>query len=247
MFKKVIPGQASRLTIVDHEETYGRHVLERIVGNIDIETCVDLGCGTGSDLRTVQAQKPSAKLYGIDFGNWNLDLLSRHQISPLSLDIEKDVFPFKDNGVDFFIANQVLEHTKEIFWVNHEVFRCLKPGGHLFLGVPNILSLHNRVLSLLGYHPTQHKLLSAHVRVFSLKDLASFYKNIGAHFCDVKCSAGSQFYPFPKNTARILSSVLPGLSFSIFMLIQKTGEYADEFIKWPGYATLESNFYTGQK
>ncbi|WP_219884784.1 methyltransferase domain-containing protein [Merismopedia glauca] len=60
-------------------------------------------------------------------------------IEVISRNIENQVFPFADETIDFVIANQVIEHTKEIYWINHEIFRTLKVGGYLWLGVPNVL------------------------------------------------------------------------------------------------------------
>jgi predicted SAM-dependent methyltransferase len=45
--------------------------------------------------------------------------------------------PFRDNTVDVFYTHHVLEHlTNQDFHVN-ELFRCLKPGGIVRVGVPN--------------------------------------------------------------------------------------------------------------
>jgi len=243
IFKKVIPGSTSRLTIVDHDESYGRHILEKVVQDKRIKKCLDLGCGKGDDLSIIAKAYPEAELFGVDFGNWNNNDLKSKNIRPIILDIEKESLPFKNNLLDFVIANQILEHTKEIFWINHEIFRSLKVGGYLFLGVPNILSLHNRVLMALGYHPTQFKSISAHVRPFSKKDVCGFYRDIGREFCEIISFWGSQFYPFPKPIARLLSHVLPNQAFSIFFLIQKTNEYNNAFIDWPDKAKLETNFF----
>lgn len=246
IFRKVIRGSASSLNIVDHNESYGRHILEKCVSQLNINTCVDMGCGYGSDLMIIKKQKPDAELTGIDFGTWNSETLKEKGIRLVTLDIEKDKLPFEDESVDFIIANQILEHTKEIYCINHEIFRCLKKGGHFFFGTPNILSFHNRIMMAFGFHPTQHKLVSAHVRPFSKRDVYKFYEQIGNEFCKVKNFWGSQFYPFPKTAARILSSLFPGNSFSIFFLIEKTNRYKNEFIEWPARASLETNFYTGK-
>jgi ubiquinone/menaquinone biosynthesis C-methylase UbiE len=243
--RKVIPGSTSRLSIVDHNESYGRHILENILGDKQILSCLDIGCGGGSDLSIISKFHPQAELFGIDFGDWNSEKLRKLNIKPFSVNVEKDKLPFDNNSIDFVIANQFLEHTKEVFWINHEIFRCLKIGGFLFLGVPNILSFHNRILMNFGYHPTQHKLTSAHVRPFSKKDVFSFYKEIGSPFCRIKGFWGAQFYPFPKPIARILSWAFPNLSFSIFFLLQKTAEYNAAFIEWPKKAQLETNYFIG--
>jgi ubiquinone/menaquinone biosynthesis C-methylase UbiE len=246
ILRKVIPGSSSRLTIVDHKETYGRHILKENIKKLSIEKCVDLGCGKGDDLMIVKEITGSKNLFGIDYGLWNADILQAKGINVFDVNLEQDMLPFPDNSIDFIIANQVLEHCKEIFWINHEIFRCLRVGGHLFLGVPNILSLHNRILGLFGIHPTQHKLLSAHVRPFSRRDTTLFYNQISKlQFSKTEGFWGSQFYPFPKILSRPFSIAFPNLSFSIFFLIKKCGEYNDEFLKWPQIAKLETNYFIG--
>ncbi len=245
MLKPVIPGTTSRLTIVDHTETFGRHILSAIVPRLEISTCVDLGCGTGADLQIILASHPAAQCYGVDFGNWNAETLTQAGIHPISLNIETDPLPFADESIDFVLANQILEHTKEIFWIHHEIFRVLKVGGYLYLGVPNVLSLHNRLLGLLGVHPTCSKMLSAHVRSFSKQDTLIFYREIAGHFTALEGFYGSQFYPFPKSLARPLANLFPSLAFSIFFLIKKTNPYQGEFVQHLSQVLLETNFFTG--
>lgn len=125
-------------------------------------------------------------------------------------------------------------------------FRCLKIGGILYLGVPNVTSLHNRILMLFGYHPTCANTLSAHVRIFSKRDIFQFYYTIGKSFCKIEQFYGSQFYPFPRPIARILSKHFPTIAVTNFYVIRKTGKYNGEFLKWPKYAKLETNFYIGK-
>lgn len=245
MLRNVIPGTASRLTLVDHTETFGRHVLANIVRNLEISTCVDLGCGSGDDLMTVKEYSPASRLIGIDYGSWNQEQLIAKGIEPISINIENQALPFEDETVDLAIANQVLEHTKEIYWINHEIFRTLKVGGYLYLGVPNVLSLHNRIAGMFGVHPTCSKLISAHVRVFSKNDTLLFYREVSKGIAFVEGVYGSQFYPFPKVLARPLASLFPSLAFSIFFLIKKTANYNGEFIQWLSNIPLETNFYAG--
>lgn len=238
-------GSSSRLKIVDHSETYGRHILDSFSKEKAFNNILDVGCGAGSDLQVVRGNNNKANLTGIDFGNWNQEKLSKNNIRLVSVDIEKEKLPFENNYFDLIIANQVLEHTKELFWINHEIFRCLKIGGYLYIGVPNILSLHNRILMLLGNHPTCSKSISAHVRGFSPKDIKQFYKNIGNVFCSIESVKGAQFYPFPKSMARFLSKIFPTFAVSNFFLIKKTGEYTSEFIDWPKNSCLETNYFVG--
>ena len=245
MIKKFIPGATSRLAFINHDETYGRHVLDRWVKSIDTKVAVDLGCGHGYDLLVVKKNHPSSHLIGIDFGDWNKEKLTGVGIAKKTLNIEKDPLPFEANSVDLIICNQVLEHVKEIYWINHEIFRVLKLGGYLYLGVPNILSFHNRLLSFFGVHPTQAKMISAHIRTYSIGDTSQFYTTIGGEFLKVLKVSGSQFYPFPTPISRPLARAFPGSAFSIFFLIQKVADYHREFLDWPAKASLETNYFVG--
>ena len=132
-----------------------------------------------------------------------------------------------------------------MYWIHHEIFRCLRTGGLLYLGVPNVLSLHNRILGLFGIHPTASKMISAHVRVFSKRDTFLFYREIAGDFAAIEGFYGSQFYPFPKTIARPLASLFPAVAFSIFFLVRKKGSYDGQFIDWLSQAGLETNFHNG--
>jgi ubiquinone/menaquinone biosynthesis C-methylase UbiE len=80
MFINTIPGTTSRLIIVDHEETYGRHVLERALRVMKPSLCVDLGCGNGDDLMLVKKRNPDSRCIGVDIGSWNKEKLVAIQL-----------------------------------------------------------------------------------------------------------------------------------------------------------------------
>jgi SAM-dependent methyltransferase len=232
--------------MIDHLETYGPHVIEDLTKNIhNPEVCVDLGAGGGRDLGILRKLHPHAKLIALEAGREYADNLRGKADEILIANIERDVFPFANESVDLFIANQVLEHTKEIFWIFNEVSRSLKVGGHFIFGVPNICSLHNRFLMLFGKHPTQHKVCSAHVRPFSKDDTLAFLNACFPAGYSLEEFRGSQFYPFPKSIARPLANALPEAAFTIFFKIRKLREYNSEFAFYPGRAHLETNFWTG--
>lgn len=231
---------------IDHSETYGPEVVGRFVRSLgDIGLAVDLGAGSGRDLGIVKRARPGVTTVAIEAGHTYADAL-RGKIDRVEvLNIERDPLPFADEGVDLIMANQVLEHTKEVFWIFHEVSRTLKVGGHFLFGVPNIASLHNRALLLLGQQPTQHKLCSAHVRPFSKRDTMKFLEVCFPGGYQLAGFAGAQFYPFPRPAARLLAGLFPTAAFSIFFLIRKERAYSDEFLTYPVRAALETNFWLG--
>jgi SAM-dependent methyltransferase len=230
----------------DQRETYGPYVVEQLVRNLtDLQVVVDLGAGSGRDLEILRRLHPQAKLVAIEGGTAYAKTLAGKADVIHVANIERDDLPFADGEVDLIIANQVLEHTKEIFWIFHEVSRSLKLGGHFLFGVPNICSLHNRFLLLVGRQPTQHKVCSAHVRPFSKGDTLAFLNACFPGGYQLTEFRGAQFYPFPARLSRLLASVLPTFAFTIFFMIRKVEEYHGEFATYPARAQLETNFWTG--
>jgi SAM-dependent methyltransferase len=206
---------------------------------------VDLGAGSGRDLAIVRRLHPQATLIAVEGGMEYAKTLAGKADQIYVANIERDPLPLADGQADLIIANQVLEHTKEVFWIFHEVSRSLKVGGHFLFGVPNICSLHNRFLLMLGKQPTQHKVCSAHVRPFSKGDTLAFLNACYPGGYELVNFRGAQFYPFPARLSRLLANAFPTFAFTIFFLIRKTREYQREFATYPARANLETNFWTG--
>jgi len=208
---------------------------------------LDIGAGQGRDLSLAQQIFPKAALFAAENSLPYIEVLKPKVDTIFSVNIEKDNFPLKNTSIDIIIANQVLEHTKEIFWIMHEISRCLRVGGYFIMGVPNVASLHNRLLLMLGIHPTQHKLYSAHVRPFSKRDTLKFMQYCFPKGYTLEKFAGGQFYPFPPKLARLCCQLIPSMAFSIFFLFKKVKPYISEFIDYPGKCSLETPFYTGNR
>ncbi len=240
-------GQHFLAALIDHRETYGSHVIQRFAESLSgVDTAVDIGAGLGRDLRAVKCIHPNARTIAIEAGSRYAEELLAIANEVHTLNVERDPLPCADESVDLVIGNQILEHVKEIFWVLHEVSRSLRIGGHFIVGVPNLASLHNRLLLLFGTHPTQHKLCSAHVRPFSKGDTLRFLETCFPGGYHLEQFAGAQFYPFPRRVARFLAGLFPTGSFSIFFLLRKQRPYNDEFAMYPSRAGLETNFWTGK-
>ncbi len=240
-------GQSRLAMFIDHSETYGPHVIQSFLQSLNpIETIADLGAGPGRDLHIARDIFPQVKTIAIENHPESIKKLTEiDEVYPIN--IERDRLPFANESIDVIMANQVLEHTKEIFWIFHEVTRSLKVGGHFIMGVPNVASFHNRLLLLLGRQPTQHKLYSAHVRPFSKHDTIAFTNICFPGGYELVQFAGSQFYPLPKKLARIASRFAPSLSFSIFFMFRKLKSYHKEFIEHPVKAQLETPFFLGKE
>jgi SAM-dependent methyltransferase len=161
------------------------------------------------------------------------------------VDLEGDPIPFPAGSVDLIVANQVFEHVKEVFWILHECARVLRQNGTLVVGVPNLASLHNRVLLGLGRQPTSMTNWSAHVRGYTRSDfLALLDKPFPGGFRLVE-SRGANFYPLPGALARLAARVWPGAAWGFFGRFEKVRAYDGGYLRWPGRESLETNFYLG--
>lgn len=194
---------------------------------------VDIGMGSGTDLTKIRSkikQYADVDVYlsGLDSYEPNVEKARQYGIEAKSCDLEREKFPYNDQSVDIVVANQVIEHTKEIFWIYSEISRILKPGGIIITGVPNLASFHNRIALLFGIQPTSIEIMGPHVRGFTAKSFINFleadgyYKNLSIK--------GSNFYPFPPFISKYLSRIFPKASVGIFFLTQRTeksGLYKD--------------------
>jgi SAM-dependent methyltransferase len=208
-------------------------------------TVLDLGCGAGDDLvnvrRAVAAQR-EVRLLGIEASPEAARGAARRGIEVTRLDIERTVYPFEDATIDCIIANQIIEHTKEIFWIFSECSRLLVPGGYLVVGVPNLAALHNRVLLLAGEQPSSIEPLGPHVRGFTRRGFQRFVEADGVF--RIEEVRGANFYPFPPPLSTILARLAPGLAVGLLFLVRKV-DPVRSFGTVLRSRTFETSFFPG--
>ena len=205
---------------------------------------LDIGCGWGQDLTTLLEISKNVELYGIEINDEKIAACQQKNITIYKTNCEKEKIPVNDNFFDIIIINQVLEHTKEIFFICSEISRVLKKQGILIIGVPNLASFHNRILLFFGYQPTCIELLGPHVRGFTVPSLKKFISSENYFF--VKEIKGANFYPAPPQISKILSKFFPQLSASIFLLTERTSKKG-LFIEILKKENFETNFYLGDE
>lgn len=234
--------------MIDRTLNYGRHHIRRFLANCGkFDLVVDLGAGRGDDLLAARAVNPRAALHAIEPSTPLASQLRQLGAVVHDLDVERSPLPFQDQTVDVVIANQLLEHTKEIFWIFHEISRVLRPSGNVILGLPNLASFHNRVLLVAGRQPTCVQLASAHVRAFTRPGLLYFLDQGFPGGYKLEDFGGSNFYPFPPLLARRLAHWLPTLAWGIFFRFRKRLRYERSFLDYPRAQKLETNFFLGHE
>jgi SAM-dependent methyltransferase len=232
--------------MIDRTLNYGRHHVERFLRSATpFKKVLDIGAGHGHDLLIARSVSPQAQLIGVEPYKPYVAELESKGITVHSLNIERDVFPFADGELDIVMANQILEHTKEVFWIFDQISRVLKVGGRLLIGVPNLAALHNRVLLALGMQPSPLKNNSAHVRGFTKGDMIRLLDSGFPGGYELRGFGGSNFYPFPPPLARPLAAALPSMAWGIFFHFEKVKPYQGSYLKYPIDQQLETNFYVG--
>lgn len=234
---------------VDFNDNYGRDVIVEFAKSDDAskgkkakKVILDLGAGEGDDLFNIQKSQPDAELHAIESWEPNVKLLTSRGVTVHHADIEKMKLPFKDNSVDVIIINQVLEHTKDIFWILHEIMRVLKKDGRMIVGVPNLAAFHNRIILLSGVTPECMTLRGSHVRGFTFTDFNRLMKSYES--VELVGRRGTGFYPFPRFIAKPLARLLPGLAWGLFVCYKKPGKYSGEFLK-EGARFAATSYYLG--
>jgi SAM-dependent methyltransferase len=185
---------------------------------------LDIGLGTSRDLLSIRKELINRKLdlIGIESQPPMIDQARREKIETFDIDIERDVIPLPNASIDVVIANQVIEHLKELFWLFGEISRVLKVGGIAIIGCPNLASWHNRAALLLGRQPPSAKMLGPHVRGITLPGFKSFIEH-GGYFELVR-RKGSNFYFFPEGINRVMERLFPSLCASMHVVLRRTAK-----------------------
>jgi methionine biosynthesis protein MetW len=231
---------------IDRTLNYGRHAVSELCDlAAPFDRVVDLGAGAGDDLASARRASPGAELHGVELEPDKFAELTRNGIAVHAIDLEHEPLPFEDESVDLVISNQTLEHTKEIFWIFHQMVRVLRVGGHLLVGVPNLAGIQNRILLAAGRQPSVIRTASAHVRGFTIPGLEDFIDQCFPGGLELVTVRGSNFYPLPRAPALWFARRWPRLAWSVFLLWRKTRAYESEFLRYPHDEALETPFFLG--
>jgi SAM-dependent methyltransferase len=164
---------------------------------------LDIGCWDGETTAGYAAALGGARMAGVEIFEAEARAAEARGVEIARLDLEQQPFPWPDASFDVIVANQVFEHLKNIWLPLAEAYRVLAAGGHLVISVPNLASLHNRVLLAGGAQPTSIRTMGPHVRGYTLSEMVHLLELDGA--LTVQRVVGVGFYPLPARFARPLA------------------------------------------
>jgi len=136
------------------------------------DTVLDAACGLGYGSHVLASLSPAARIIGIDLSDWAVEFARRNYSSDRvdfccgSLPEALNSMP--NASVDFVVSLETLEHVTDPQALLAAFERVLKPGGRIFVSVPNDWSDET------GEDPNPH-----HLQVY---DWARVREELAAHF-----------------------------------------------------------------
>ncbi|MBL0126380.1 MAG: class I SAM-dependent methyltransferase [Flavobacteriales bacterium] len=104
-------------------------------------TFLDVGCGVQPYRPMIMAAPSRVQQYlGMDF---KVDDDSKYSTAKPDLFWDGVTIPLADTSVDCAMATEVLEHCPDPLAVLRELYRVIRPGGHVLITVPFLWPLHD--------------------------------------------------------------------------------------------------------
>lgn len=101
----------------------------------DLKSFLEIGCGTGFVITAISKKFPMAKLSGSEYFEEGLEFARQRLPSATFTQMDARCIPI-NTELDAIGAFDVLEHIEEDEVVLQQVMKALKPGGFLFVTVP---------------------------------------------------------------------------------------------------------------
>ncbi len=148
---------------------------------------LDAGCGSGVMLNALSSS--GMNLTGVDFSERSVIFAKKYlaEFSPAIMQAEIENTGMQVDSQDLILCCEVLEHVKQckaVEALNH-FYEILKPGGYLYITVPNKKSLWPVIEKFLDMTKLVPQLNNTqHVTEYSLGKMKSIIENAGFSICD---------------------------------------------------------------
>lgn len=150
---------------------YADHICRQLSAVGRVGSLLDFGCGWGTQL--MAAARGGWRAQGLEVDARKVDFCREHGLDAVLGDLRDR--PFPDGSFDAAVAEQVFEHLYSPVEYMRALHRVLKPGGVLYVAVPNLGSLEARLTRQRWnmVHPVSH------VRYFDRGGLAGLMSRCG--------------------------------------------------------------------
>jgi uncharacterized protein (TIRG00374 family) len=141
----------------------------------DNETILDIGCGSGVQLRALDIAHPG-RLIGMDINRSALLFAKSKNIKESEFIIaDAQYLPFKDRSINKIICAEIIEHLHEPEKMIHESQRVLDHGGRIAISTPNELSIWGIYEFFWDRFGRGRNYGETHLKFFSVQELYTFF------------------------------------------------------------------------
>lgn len=157
-------------TLENRWRTRWDFVLDRIREG---STVLDMGCGDGV-IGGILVDDYGCEVHGVDVSEYALENAREKGVETDTCNISREPLPYDDNEFDAVLLLCVLEHIPRPEFALKEATRVLRPGGSIYVSLPNPLRWNLRLAFLMGrLHPDllhQRPGEGTHYRFFRYED-----------------------------------------------------------------------------
>jgi len=159
-------------------ENQGFPGLIALVGSQPSEI-LDVGCGTGANLRLLQEQGHTAT--GLTLSEAEARIVHGQGLSCQVWDITSEELPFPPQSFDALIFSHVLEHMAWPDVVLRRYCQLLKPNGKVYIALPNKMHFMQRWESVMGrFRYTEMGIMDrTHLRFFDFVTARQLVETVG--------------------------------------------------------------------
>ncbi len=181
---------------------------------------LEVGCNSGEFLEQV-------KTLGYEVSGMEISDKAAERGRKKSLDIKTadatKSFPFLKNSFDVILAGEIIEHTLDDAEFLKKIHNLLRPNGILIITTPNLISLKNRLLMLLGLNP-RFAIAPYHYKVYTPNLIRELFKKSPFRFFKLT----GNYIIYSKNREPVLGTFFewlggrfPGLSEHFIVVARK--------------------------
>ena len=181
---------------------------------------LEIACCGGEFLELLKKQGHNVS--GIEIAKQAAQRAKDKGINVKMHDVNKKL-PYKDNSFDVIFSGELIEHTFDDLEFLRECKRILKPKGLIIITTPNLISLKNRILMLIGKNP-RFAIADYHYHVYTLNLIKQLFQKAQLR----KIKVMGNYIIYSKNREKILGSLfetlaedLPGLAEHFIVLARK--------------------------
>jgi ubiquinone/menaquinone biosynthesis C-methylase UbiE len=153
-------------------------LIKKLINTSDKDIILDIGCGSGVQLRSLDVKSPNILLIGTDISQNALQYAKNKNIPNTEfIRCNAEYLPFKTNTINKIICAELIEHLQNPVDMINESKRVLKDNGSMIITTPNENSIWGIYEFLWDKFGRGRNYGETHLRFFSIKDLNNYFSS----------------------------------------------------------------------